>query len=423
MSSLFILLYRIALLAYAAAIGLAAIVNEKARQWKRGRKGIWSKLAERFNQQKSDVIWMHCASLGEFEQGRPILEKIRKEFPHYRILLTFFSPSGYEVQTQTTLADDVFYLPLDSPAHAKKWVEIVRPKLVFFVKYEFWYFYLKTLQDQQIPVFLIAGVFRANQLFFKWYGKWYLEVIQNFDYLFLQDENSFRVIDNQGVVDKVIIGDPRIDRVETIAQTATPMPIIEAFKGTKKLLILGSSHAKDWAVFRQFLTHNVAKKYLADWQFLVAPHTLGAIEIRQIETTSPLSTIRYSQIKNLGKVANQRLLILDTMGQLSRVYQYGNAAFIGGGFGTSIHNILEPAAFGLLIVFGPRYQKFQEAVDLVALGSAFAIKNAVEWSAVFEQWQRWELTQELGQRNSNYIQQNIGATEEIISYLKNKNFI
>jgi len=413
----FLFLYQLALRLYGLAIHIAAWFQPKAKLWVAGRKDIFKKLGKAFQAEKGAVIWMHCASLGEFEQGRPLIEQLKAKHPHYKILLTFYSPSGYEIRKNYPLADAVFYLPLDTPVNAKRFISIVQPKLVLFVKYEFWYFYLKTLKDQKIPYYLIAGVFRPSQLFFKPYGKWYFEAIQGFEKIFLIDQASLAIAHQHGMQQAILSGDPRIDRVAAIAKNAPPIPILKAFKGTHKLFILGSAHEKDWRLFFDFLTTISTKPYFDNWRFMIAPHEIGENQLTQMEQETPFPIIRYTAWNNQKEVGDNAILVLDTIGQLSAAYQYGDIAFIGGGFDKSIHNILEPAAFGLPILFGPKYGQFGEAVALVERGGAVCVGDSKDLVLGFERWVEEDERVAVGKVAREYIEENVGAAETIINVM------
>lgn len=423
MHRLAIFIYQITILVYGLGIRLAAFFVPKARLWIRGRKHIFEQLASVFQEESTAIIWIHCASLGEFEQGKPLIEYVKSNYSKYKILLTFFSPSGYEVRKNYPLADYVFYLPLDTPKNANKFLNIVQPTLVFFIKYEFWYFYLNALQKRKIKHYLIAGTFRAEQFFFKKYAVWYLAVIQGFTYLFLQDERSQQLLTRHNITNCKVIGDPRIDSILAIATDPNPIPLIQQFKANKSLFIIGSAHAKDVQIFFDALSIISKKAYCENWRFLIAPHEIEEASIHQIENLSPLTTYRFSKI-HPSNIANENaILILNTIGQLIRAYQYADAVYIGGGFDKSIHNILEPAVFGVPITFGPNYHRFMEATELVNKNGAFSIQSARDWISWFEQLQTIEKRTEKGAICRNYTWKNKGATEKIINYLNKKNVL
>lgn len=422
MSQLLIFLYKIVIQLYGWGLNLAALFHPKAALWVKGRDDLLEHLAEAFKKKEGPTIWFHCASLGEFEQGRPIIEVLKKEYPHYQILLTFYSPSGYEVRKNYPNADHITYLPLDTPKNAKRFIEIAQPKMAFFIKYEFWYFYLSILQERAIPYYLIAGVFRKDQLFFKPYGQWYLEAIQGFEHLFVQDQTSVDIAKKNGLKNVTLSGDPRVDRVAEIANNLTPISKIDIFKNNKKLMILGSTHKRDEALFFECLEQIKQENYFNDWKFLLVPHEIDEGHLGRIEALSPITIVRYSTFKEQTPLECS-MLVLDTIGQLSAAYQYGDMVYIGGGFDEGIHNVLEPAVFGLPIVFGPKYHKFKEAKDLIKVGGAFEISDANDLLNCFNKLQDKVERKARGVRNSQYIKSNIGCTERIINYLKNKNIL
>lgn len=418
-----IFIYQLTIQIYGLLIRIASLFNPKARLWVTGRQYIFDQLATAFKTEKSPVIWMHCASLGEFEQGRPLIEHLKKEYSNYKILLTFFSPSGYEVRKNYEFADYVFYLPLDSLKNANQFIDLVQPQLVFFVKYEFWYFYLNALQKRNIKHYLIAGVFRRNQLFFKIYGRWYLKLIAGFNHLFLQDSASVNVLKQTGLSNYSVMGDPRIDRVLAIANHPKPIPVIQQFKKNKHLFMIGSAHLKDIQIFFKFIAAIVKTDAFKNWCFLIAPHEVDDSTIKQIEAISLLPIYRYSKVVSTNKVEKEVVFILDTIGQLSAAYQYADAVFIGGGFDKSIHNILEPAVFGVPICFGPNYHNFQEAKELITIGGASSFtetKELIEWFHLINEISERE---KINVKIKKYIVQNKGATHNIIKYLNNKNIL
>lgn len=423
MNQLAIFIYQLLIQFYGFGIRLAAFFVPKAKLWVEGRKGIFKRLEKAFQTEATPIIWMHCASLGEFEQGKPLIENIKNTYPHYKIVLTFYSPSGYEIRKNYALADYIFYLPLDSPKNANQFLDIIQPELVFFIKYEFWYFYLEALQKRKIKYYLVASVFRKEQFFFRKYAKWYLKVIEGFDHIFLQDHASKEVIKLAGLSNYSVVGDPRIDSVLAIAEQPKPIPIITQFKKDKKLFILGSSHPKDVHVFMRFLKLISKKQYYENWCFLIAPHEIETSNIQKIEGLSPIPTYRYSEKEERMLPTASSLFILDTIGQLSAAYQYATAVFIGGGFDKSIHNILEPAVFGVPISFGPQYRRFTEAVELVKKGGAISINSSQALVAWFDQLQTTEKREQIGKICRDYTRQNKGTTQDIINYLIKKNVL
>jgi 3-deoxy-D-manno-octulosonic-acid transferase len=414
------LFYQIFVLLYGGILQGIALFNRKAKAWVAGRQHLFPQLSTALAKEKSPIIWFHCASLGEFEQGRPIIEQIKLEDPQYKILLTFFSPSGFEIRKHYEQADFVFYLPLDTKKNAAQFLDIVQPKMVFFIKYEFWFNFLTAIQNRQIPLFLIAGVFRKEQFFFKSYAQSFLKIIRNFDYLFVQKAEDAELLTSFSFSNFAIVGDPRIDRVASIAAKVQAIPIIEQFKGNANLFVIGSSHAKDEILLNQFLKQCKTTQLLEDWQVVIFPHEIGEKAVQGLLNRIDFSMMRYSSLENntLPDLI-PKILIMDTMGMLNKAYQYADMTYIGGGFDSSIHNILEPAVFGMPLFFGPNYQKFAEANDLVKLKGAFSIATATDLMQLFEQFQNEAVRAHTSQITADYIQENKGATQKIFSFLKN----
>jgi len=361
------LFYYIGLQFYSLIIQFYSLFNKKARQFVKGRKGVFSKIANEINPDQP-VVWFHCASLGEFEQGRPLIEKVKKEHPAYQILLSFFSPSGYEVRKNYNIADSVVYLPLDGLKNARKFYQLVNPDKVFFVKYEFWYFYLKEAQKRDIPAYLVSAIFRENQVFFRPYGKWYRNILKYFTHIFVQNENSKRILLENNITNVSISGDTRFDRVREIAEGTCKIPLAKEFVGDKKVLIAGSTWRKDEELLIRYMEETDL-----DLKMIIAPHEVHESNIqRLVRAFSRKNVICFSEA-DLETVNEADVLVIDSVGMLSSLYQYGTIAYIGGGFGKGIHNILEPATFGLPVFFGPNYQKFKEAVDLIELGGTFQL--------------------------------------------------
>ncbi len=383
--------------------------NVKARQWRNGRKNNFKNitLALKDNEYR---IWFHCASVGEFEQARPLLEAYRKQYPLHKIVLTFFSPSGYELRKNYSGADYVFYLPLDTPTYARKFVCLINPKLAAFVKYEFWYHHLRELYKNTIPVILISGIFRKDQLFFKWYGQEWSKVLHFFSHLFVQDQLSFQLLQTLQLKNVAIGGDTRFDRVWQIAQQATGLSKIELFKNNQKLFIAGSTWRADEKLIKTLINKN------NDWKWIIVPHETDDSHLSATKILFP-DAVFYSEL--LGdKPTNSKILIVDEVGLLSSLYRYADIAYVGGGFGKGIHNILEAAVYGIPIIFGPNHQKFKEAADLLKIGASKSINNADELIMAFEEFGRGT---SLAEQNNIYIEKNKGATEKILHYLKSIN--
>lgn len=402
-------LYYLATQLYYLAIRVAALFNSKAKLASDGRKGIFKKIVAQ-NFQPNQWIWMHCASLGEFEQGRPIIEKIKANHPNQKIILTFFSPSGFEIRKDYKYADFICYLPFDSSSNAKQFLKIIRPKLAIFVKYEFWHFYLKELKQREIPTILVSSIFRKEQVFFKWYGSFFKDMLSAFRQIFVQDVDSYKLLKDNELTQVSIAGDTRIDRVLKIASAKKSFPRIEEFVAESKVLVIGSSWSEDEAVLLPFLN----QKLPDDWKVIIAPHDIGESRLKEIESKCKLVHNRYSHFTEVKKDA--QVLIIDNIGMLSSLYQYGTFAYIGGGFGAGIHNTLEPIAFGLPVIFGPKYQKFREAKELVKTGGGFSVSNQLEFEKVFKQFD--DSREPASKAAVNYVEVNQGATEAIYQFLE-----
>ena len=402
-----LLIYNIGISLYFCAIYVASFFNKKAKLWLTGRNNVIYKKFEK-------SLWFHFASLGEFEQGRPLLEQARKNQPEIKIVVTFFSPSGYEIRKNTPLADAVYYLPLDTAANARKFIEAIKPSAAIFTKYEYWYHYFNELHQKEIPLYVISGIFRPDQVFFKWYGGLHRKMLGFVTYFFVQDTSSKELLQTLGIINVEVSGDTRFDRVWANAQHPTELPVINQFKNNHKLFIAGSTWPDDEA-----LVATLVKDY-ADWKFIFAPHEIGEDKIEKLISLLPLnSVIRYSQIEtNQISLNNYQTLIIDNIGMLSSLYQYADVAFIGGGFGVGIHNTLEAAAFGLPVIFGPNYDKFKEAKDLISIKGGYSINDEPELKAtvayITEDIQRYN---ETCQVVKDYVKQNTGATKTIADHI------
>ncbi|MBQ2397261.1 MAG: 3-deoxy-D-manno-octulosonic acid transferase [Bacteroidales bacterium] len=355
------------------------------------------------------VAWFHCASLGEFEQGRPLIEEVKKQFPEYKILLSFYSPSGYESKKDYALADYVVYLPNDTKSNAKKFVKKVNPDLIFFIKYEFWYNYISALKGRRL--FQVSLILRQNQYFFSWYGKWFAKQLKNFEHFFVQNQQTANLLNKIGYKNVTISGDTRFDRVMTIANNAKSFTEIEKFcEGNQKIILAGSSWLADEKIIQQ------AVKNL-DIKLIIAPHVVGENHINEIQQLFP-EAILYSELANNDKKSN--ILIINCIGILSNLYQYCDIAYIGGGFGVGIHNTLEAATFGKPICFGTNYHKFQEAIDLINLKAAYSISNQEELKQVLETLLNNEkIYNQSAEASKDYVKTKIGACKKIIEHLKN----
>lgn len=409
--------YNLGIQIYVLGIHIASFFNLKALRWVEGRRNWQRRFAfdwQRVNPGDDPCVWIHCASLGEFEQGRPVIEKLKQESPNVKILLTFFSPSGYEIRKRYIHADYVCYLPADTRENALTFIKIFRPTLSVFVKYEFWYHYLTILHQQGISTLLISAVFRENQVFFKWYGGLFKRLLPNFKYIFAQNQTSANLLQQIGLHNFTIAGDTRIDRVLQIAKDAPEFPMIEAFTKNHYILVVGSSWQPDEAILLPFIN----EKLPGDWKVIIAPHEITESHIIQIEKGLRVTTIRYSK-SDEENVANAKVLLIDNVGMLAALYRYGKMAYIGGGFGAGIHNTLEPITFGLPVVFGPKFQKFEEAIQLTKQGGAFTLEDSSTFQTVFEFLQQEEAYQKASAIARQYVIDNQGATEEIITFIKN----
>ena len=371
------LLYNLSITIYAGLITLVSPWYKKARLWVKGRDRIFERLSEAISPDDK-VIWMHDASLGEFEQGRPILEQIRQRYPEYKILVTFFSPSGYEIRKDYEGADYVFYLPSDTPSNARRFMDIVHPQMAIFVKYEFWINYLSELKRRGVCSYLVSAIFRQDSVFFRFYGSMWRKALDAFDYMFVQNEQSRELLHSIGFDNVIVAGDTRFDRVASIAQSIHQIPIVEAFKGDKPLFVAGSTWGPDEQILQSLINANT------DIKFIVAPHEMDPTRIERIIGATEAGAVRYTACDETTDFSDKQVLVLDTIGILSSIYRYASWAYIGGGFGVGIHNTLEAATFGLPMAFGPKYDKFKEARDMVALGVATSVTSAEQLKQWFE---------------------------------------
>ena len=392
----------------AKAITPTVATSAKAKAFVLGRKALWTQLENIPPNEK--VVWMHCASLGEYEQGLPVLTALKNKYPTYFYLVTFFSPSGYEVRKNHGIADMVTYLPWDTKADVNRFVAQVKPVMALLVKYEFWPNLIRALQRKDVPLFLIAGLFRQNQRFFKPWGYSQRKLLREFTHLFVQNDVSLKLLQSIGIQQVRISGDTRYDRV---GASKTPLPFMESFVGNRKCVIAGSTWPEDEAVLLEAIAQTPS-----DWCWLIAPHEMHEDKLLQLMTKLPKGSVRYSQSKT-SAFTNCPVLVLDTVGMLNRCYAYGDIAYVGGGMGRSgLHNILEPAAEGIAVVIGKNYQKFPEAKALIDLGGVVSITSADDCTnQVLKLMQNDRLRNEKGQVNAAFVTQNQGATEKTISLL------
>jgi 3-deoxy-D-manno-octulosonic-acid transferase len=404
--------YSLSVQFYALLIKLASFFSKKAKLWCAGRKDVFL-LLEKKCAGKENIIWFHCASLGEFEQGKPLMEKIKQQQEDITFLVTFFSPSGFEVKKNDPIAEIITYLPLDTPKNAKKFIQIVKPQQVFFIKYEYWYNFMEELSKINIPFYYVSAIFRENQYFFKNYGAWFLKQLQKCSHFFVQNENSAKLLKQHGILNVTITGDTRFDRVYAIAQQHYELNFISSFKAEKKLLVAGSTWQSDEKLLTELLP-----KINSHYKLVIAPHEIEKNHIAQIKKIfSSFSTVCYSE-KEEKQVANYQILIIDTIGILSKIYKYADISYIGGAFKTGLHNILEAAVFEKPLFFGPHFQKFNEAVELVEISGAFSIKNADEMAQKILFFDESPSSyQNTCEKCKKYVAQNLGATDKIMSEL------
>lgn len=395
-------LYTIGVRGYSFLIRFASLWNSKAKKWMKGRQDVWVAL-DSWSREEKPVYWFHCASLGEFEQGRPLMEKL-KDQEECQIVITFFSPSGYEIRKDYDLADLIVYLPRETQANVKRFLDKVRPNKVFFVKYEFWAKYIFMAKKSGASVYSISAVFRENQIFFKSYGSYMLKVLRAFDHIFVQDEKSATILKNAGV-NSTVSGDTRYDRVMGNAAKVQPYPEIEQFTSGSKVLVIGSSWAEDETV----LMSNINDSNF-DWKVIIAPHEIDDKRINALKAKFNKITVRYSELKN-GSTAD--VLIIDNIGMLMNVYQYADIAYVGGAFGKGLHNILEPACFGVPVIFGDSFAKFQEAFDFIDNDIGFSVNSAAEFDKKFNELRSLDKQDAV----LKFMNERVGATNRILSQI------
>lgn len=408
-----IILYNFSIFLLRAGLRIASLFHPKAKAFVHGRKNLFRNLINDFRSASGEVVWVHCASLGEFEQGRPVIESLKREFPQVKILLTFFSPSGYEIRKNYDQADFVYYLPLDTAKNAKRFVSITKPTLAIFVKYEFWHHYVKELHRKKIPLISISAIFRKDQLFFHPLGSFYRNILKNFSFFFVQNDQSKRLLQGIGITQCQRAGDTRFDRVYQIVEKSEPIGIAEAFKGDQKLFVMGSCWLEDMDVLAPFINEKEMK-------FILAPHEISATTLSGIEKLLQVKHIRYSEAENKN-LDDYQVLLIDNIGMLSRLYRYGEFAYIGGAFGKGLHNILEAACYGVPIFFGNRnFEKFQEAVDLINRGGAFEVSDYTDMKGKYEMLNIPESFLLACEVTRQYVEENLGATEKIMKYCREK---
>jgi 3-deoxy-D-manno-octulosonic-acid transferase len=405
-----IFLYNLGISFLRIAFKLAAPFHSKASAFVTGRKDIIAKINTAVAGNTAPLIWVHCASLGEFEQGRPIIESFKKEFADHKILLTFFSPSGYEVRKNYPLADYVFYLPWDTSFNAKRFVEMTKPVMALFVKYEFWLNYSMELKRRNIPLLSVSAIFRADQLFFQSYGGFYRTILKQFTYFFVQNDESVKLLKSIGITNCQLAGDTRFDRVHEIVKQAEEIPLAKTFKSDSMVFVVGSCWPEDLDVLAPFINESRMK-------FIIAPHEISEASLAYTEKMLQVKSIRYSLAVGNTALSDYEVLIIDNMGMLSRLYRYGEFAYIGGAFGKGLHNILEAACYGVPIFFGNKnFAKFAEAVDLINRGGAFEIADYTDLKMKYELLNVPESFQLACEVTKLYVEENLGATEKIMKY-------
>jgi 3-deoxy-D-manno-octulosonic-acid transferase len=412
MNRLFFLIYDVLIRLYVLAIRLAALFVPKAELWVKGRRDLLKRIGETLAEAKEPhrkIAWFHCASLGEYEQGRPLMEELRNRMPEYRIFLTFYSPSGYEVRKNYAGADFIFYLPADTRRNAGRFIELVRPSMAIFIKYEYWFNYLDILSQNRIPVYLVSAIFRPDHPFFRWYGRWAKQQLGAVTRFFVQDEASGKILEEAGFRNVTLSGDTRFDRVSAIAEHVKSFPAVERFCRGHRIFLMGSSWPEDEKVCIPVL-----KAISEEWKFIIAPHETAPSRISALVESLPFPSLKFSEAtgENIG---DQRILIIDSIGMLAHLYRHATVAFIGGGFRTGLHNILEAAVFGIPVIFGPEYRRFNEAKELVALGGAFSITGTPGlFSLLYEFRDDPAKYRKCGEACREYVTRNRGATLRIL---------
>lgn len=407
------IIYWLAIRLYVLAVRVASLFNPKAKLFVKGRRKLLSNIKYALINERRPRVWMHCASLGEFEQGRPLLEALKKEYPNFAFVITFFSPSGYEVRKNYEGADYIFYMPVDSPSHARKFIDAVQPRLCLFVKYELWYYYLNLLAKKDIPVLLVSAIFRKDQAFFKWYGRLHRRMLNCFNHIFVQDEGSVQLLNRINVEHVSIGGDTRFDRVIKAKEHFEVLPIAEKFCKGAKVIVAGST----WAEDEQILS-DVLKVLPQHWKLIIAPHEVHEKHIN--ETLNLFGDVaKWSEWSDEG--VNKSVLVIDSIGMLLSLYNYADVAWVGGAFRTGLHNTLEAAVYGLPIIHGPEYNKFKEARELVAAGASFPINTSEDAIALINKWDTDSVAyNQTKDAARNYVIINAGATDRILTYLAEK---
>lgn len=409
------ILYNLSIFLGQLLVAIIAPFNKRVRKWRDGRKGIFNLIEQKVDRTDKHT-WFHFASLGEFEQGRTVLEVYREQFPEKRIIATFFSPSGYEVRANYAKADHVFYLPADTPANARRFIDLINPEEVFVIKYEFWQNYFRTLYQRNIPLYLVSVIFRRGQVYFKWYGGLFRKTLQYVTYYFAQNQESVSLLHQIGLYNVSLTGDTRFDRVANLSLQDRSIEVVSQFVQDSKVLVAGSTWLPDEELIMSL------RQIYPEWKIIIAPHLIDKEHLDEIDSRFK-DSVRFSVMNATIRHCEDHpahVLIVDNMGMLSYLYKYADIAYIGGGFGVGIHNILEAATYGIPVIFGPMYHKFQEAKDLIAAKAAFSVHHLQDLVAVFEQLQDPIMKEEAGKRAHLYVQQQAGATGKIMDYLLQK---
>ena len=406
-------IYNIITILASFLLKIVALINPKIKLFVVGRKSVFETLANKIKS-NDKTIWFHAASLGEYEQGLPVIEKIKIKYPDHKVVLTFFSPSGFEVRKNNNLVDATVYLPLDTKSNAKKFLEIVHPEMVFFIKYEFWPNYLNELKLLNTKTYLISGIFRENQVFFKWYGGFYKNALNSFEYFFVQNESSKKLLQSIGFNNVKVSGDTRFDRVASILERDNSLNFIVQFINKSITIVIGSSWPTDESLIVNYINQSRNKV-----KFIIAPHNIKQEQIENLKSLISKKTILFSEKENQD-LSNFDVFIIDTIGILTKIYSYADIAYVGGGFGKpGVHNILEPATFGLPIVIGPNFSHFAEATALVNLEGCLPISNQSELNETFDNLiSNEDIRHETGHICSTFVQMNKGATDIVINHLQ-----
>jgi 3-deoxy-D-manno-octulosonic-acid transferase len=406
-------LYNIGIFIFSSLAHLISPFNSKVSLWVKGQKNWALKIREKIKPGDRSV-WIHCASLGEFEQGRPVIEAIKAAEPELKIVLTFFSPSGFEIRKNYSGADCISYLPADSPSNASLFIDLVKPEYVIFVKYEFWNNYISALYKRRIPLYLISAIFRPGQHFFKWYGSFFRNILKKFKIIFVQDQGSFNLLSGIKMKNIILAGDTRFDRVVQITGNAKNIPQLEVFRGNEKLFLAGSSWKQDEEIIAQYIN-----KFGDRMKWVFAPHVIDKSKIERLEKLFKVKTVRFSGFNE--EAAGARVMIMDNIGMLSSAYRYADIAAVGGGFGKGIHNILEPACWGIPVLFGPNHDKFREAVELKAAGGAMSFVTYDDFESIMNRWLNDpKLYSASADVAGKYVKENTGATGIILEEVSRK---